>query len=172
MDSVYVNPEIAGAATDDYLLKKLRIGLAWNFFESNAIGLVAAGEVTKPLNEIADRCNGTFVGDSDENELTFAAGLEVNLLRLAAIRIGRHWGDISLRPSNSDGGFLRIPISGRSCRSEYDISYTTIGFSIGPPDLRFSYAKILYDDNTILRDRQIYTAATVLDKLPWLGKAK
>ncbi|MCI0552869.1 MAG: hypothetical protein L0287_18110 [Anaerolineae bacterium] len=167
LDSVYAKPEIVDAVTDDFLLTKLRLGLAWNFFESNGLGLVATGEITKPLNEIANRCNGTFTGDRDENELTFAAGLEVNLLRLAAIRFGRHWGDISPRPSHSDGGFLRIPISGRNCRSEYDISYATFGFSIGPPGLRFSYAKILYDDNILLRDWQIYSASIVLDKLPW-----
>jgi hypothetical protein len=96
----------------------------------------------------------------------------VNLLRLVAIRIGRHWGDISPSPSNSDGGFLRIPISGRNCRSEYDIGYNAFGFSIGPPGLRFSYAKILYDDNILFLDRQIYTASIVWDKLPWVDEAR
>lgn len=164
---IYVNPEIDGAGTDDLLLKKLRVGLAWNFFESNEIGLVAAGELTKPLNEIAERCNGIFIGDSDENELTFAAGLEVNLLQLAAVRIGRHWGDTSSRASDSDGGFIVIPIYSHHCRSEYDIGYNSFGFSIGPPGLRFSYARISYDDNFLLRDRQIYSASIVLDKLPF-----
>jgi hypothetical protein len=172
------SPEIDGAATDDFLLKKLRIGLAWNFFESNKINLVATGELAKPLNEIAERCNafnvlpGIFIGDRDENEPTFAAGLEVNLLRLAAIRIGRHWGDISPHSSHSNGGFIVIPVYGRNCRSEYDIGYNAFGFSIGPPGLRFSYAKILYDDNILFPDRQIYTASIVLDKLPWVGKTR
>lgn len=43
------------------------------------------------------------------------------------------------------------------------------GFSIGPPGLRFSHAKVFYDDSVLLRDRQIFTASMVLDKLAFSG---
>jgi hypothetical protein len=112
------------------LPRVLRIGLAWNILESNEIGLVATGEFAKLLVDT----NG------DDNAL--AGGLELSLLSLGAVRLGRY-RDIALAMRD----------------------YNTFGFSIGPPGLRFSYAKASSEGYVTFKR---YSLSIVLDK--WPGK--
>jgi hypothetical protein len=112
------------------LPRALRIGLAWNILESNEISLVATGEFDRLL----------FDTSGDKNAL--AGGLELNLLDLGAIRLGRY-RDIAFAMRD----------------------YNTFGFSIGPPGLRFSYAKTSAEGYVMFRR---YSIAMVLDK--WPGK--
>jgi hypothetical protein len=56
------------------------------------------------------------------SEAIFAGGVEVSFLQFAALRFGRNW----------DG--------------QADFGYNTIGYSIGPPGFRFSFAKYTPSD--------------------------
>jgi hypothetical protein len=110
------------------LPRVLRIGLAWNILESNEIGLVATGEFARLLFDTA--------GDKD----ALAGGLELNLLRLGAVRLGRYRDIVFVMRD-----------------------YNTFGFSIGPPGLRFSYAKTSSEGYAAFKR---YSLSIVLDKLP------
>jgi hypothetical protein len=110
------------------LPRVLRIGLAWNILESNEIGLVATGEFDRLL----------FDTSGDKNAL--AGGLELNLLSLGAVRLGR---------------YRDIVFAMRD--------YNTFGFSIGPPGLRFSYAKATSEGYAT---HKRYSLSIVLGKWP------
>jgi hypothetical protein len=136
------------------LPQNLRIGLAWNIFESDVIGLVASGEFTKILvkinknGEAEGALKAIFTSWGDQSlreefsEATYEGGVEVSVLKLAALRFGRHW------------------------EGESNFGYNSVGFSVGLPGLRFSFAKILTDDDIPFLDWRIYTASVVLDRLP------
>jgi hypothetical protein len=137
------------------LPQNLRIGLLWNIYDSDDISLFATGQFAKILTKARDRhghfdpvLKALFTAWSDQSmrdELSAAiyqGGFEVSIMRLAAIRFGRHW----------DG------------KNNY--GYNTFGYSIGPPGLRFSFAKIAADKYFSTANWRIYTAAIVLDKLP------
>jgi hypothetical protein len=110
------------------LPRALRIGLAWNILESNEIGLIATGEFARLLFDTA--------GDKD----ALAGGLELNLLSLGAVRLGR---------------YRDIVFAMRD--------YNTFGFSIGPPGLRFSYAKTASEGYATFKR---YSLAIVLERWP------
>jgi len=136
------------------LPQNLRIGLLWNVYDSDDISLFATGQFTKILIKEQDRrghfdpaLKALFTAWSDQStrdefgEAIYEGGFEVSVMRLAAIRFGRHW----------DG--------------ENNFGYNTFGYSIGPPGLRFSFAKIVAGKYFSTGNWRIYTAAIVLDKL-------
>ncbi len=141
-------------AQGDPLPQSLRIGLAWNVFESDLLGLVGAGEFTKLLvkRDETGKADGalkalfTAWGDQslrDEfSEAIFAGGVEVSFLQFAALRFGRNW----------DG--------------QADFGYNTIGYSIGPPGFRFSFAKYTPFRSFFIDEWRVYTVSITLDKLP------
>lgn len=112
----------------------LRLGLAWNFLESSVLDMAATGEIAKTWLDRNDR---------RPNSITFASGLELDILDLAAVRYGHYWDNDEHMESN----------------------YNTWGFSVGPPGLRFSYAKI-NPESPYFAERSIFGVAMALDKLP------
>lgn len=137
------------------LPQNLRLGLLWNIYDSDDIGLLATGQFTKILTKTQDRrghfdpaLKALFTAWSDQSlrdefsAAIYQGGFEVSIMQLAAIRFGRHW----------DG--------------ENNFGYNTFGYSIGPPGLRFSFAKIAADKYLSTGNWRIYTAAIVLDELP------
>jgi hypothetical protein len=145
--------EFIEATQGDPLPQNLRIGLAWNIFESDLLGLVATGEFKKIL--IKTNRNGSADGalkaifsswgdESLRNELseaTYSGGIEVNLLQFAALRVGRNWNGAA------------------------EFGYNTFGYSIGPPGFRFAFAKYTPFPSLTIDEWRVYTASIVLDKL-------
>lgn len=137
----------------DPLPQNLRIGLVWNIIDSDVIGIAATGEFLKYLVKINE--DGTtdgplealFTAWTDQSlhdefsEATYEGGFEVSFLRVGAIRFGRHW----------DG--------------DLHFGYNTFGYSLGPPALRFSFAKTSRDDDFSFGNWRIYSVSVGLDQL-------
>jgi hypothetical protein len=94
-------------------------------------------------NEIGLVATGEFAKllfDTNGDDNAFAGGLELSLLSFGAIRFGRYRDVVwAMR------------------------DYNTFGFSIGPPGLRFSYAKTASEGYATFKR---YSLSIVLDKWP------
>jgi hypothetical protein len=143
------------AAQGDPLPQNLRVGLAWNLIESDVLGLVVAGEFTKILvkqnrrGQADGALKAIFSAWSDQSirdefsEAIYTGGLEASLLQVAAIRIGRYWSGIM------------------------NFGYNTFGYSIGPPGLRFSFARFAPFESLFIDEWHIYTVSVGMSKLPF-----
>ncbi len=132
-------------AQGDPLPQNLRLGLAWNVFESDLLQIAATGEFMKMLVKVnrGGQADGalqalfTAWGDK-HNHAIYSGGVEVGLLQFAALRVGRTW-------------------DGRT-----SIGYNAFGYAIGPPNMRFSFAKYTpYSTG----EWRVYSVTVVLDRL-------
>lgn len=138
----------------DPLPQNLRLGVAWNMMTSDVFSLIATGEWVKILiktnrNGAADGAlKALFTAWRDKNfrdelsEATYSGGFEVNVLNLAALRWGRSWNGTT------------------------SFGYNTFGYSLGLPNLRFSYTKFTPFESFLIDEWRIYTVALVFNKLP------
>ncbi len=143
------------ARQGDPLPQNLRIGLAWNIIECDVVGLVATGEFTKILvkqnrtGPADGALKAIFTSWSDQSirdefsAAIYTGGLEASLLQLAAIRFGRYW----------DG--------------DTQFGFNTFGYSIGPPGLRFSFARFVPFESLFIDEWHIYTVSAGVSKLPF-----
>jgi hypothetical protein len=143
--------KLGGVAVNDLVPHELRLGLAWNLFDSDVAGLMITGEraeIFLKQNENSVRADPVYRAlftawadeKFDDSNLTFyTAGLEINLLNLGAVRFGHYWEN----KSGFDAG--------------------RFGFSLGPPGLRFSYAT---ETSEFSDKKKLYTLSLVFDKLP------
>ncbi|NUO80133.1 hypothetical protein HUU05_08655 [candidate division KSB1 bacterium] len=141
--------KLGGEAFDNLLPHMLRLGLTWNIFASDVIGVMITGEratiYLEPFQSSTDPVFRTLFPNRTNNATFNNVGCEINLFYLAAFRFG-------FPGNNADG-------SDYSSRS---------GVSIGPPGLRFSYG----EDNTGFLNlfgaepTKVYSLSLVLDKLP------
>jgi hypothetical protein len=147
--------KLRGATQGDPLPQNLRVGLVWNVIDTDVLGLVATGEFKKILIKY-NRKGGadgafkalftTWTDQSLREELSqadYSGGLEVSLLQIAAVRVGRYWEGIP------------------------DYGYNTFGYSIGPPALRFSFARFDPFVSSLFDELHIYTLSAEINKLPF-----
>ena len=147
--------EFIDAAQADPLPQNLRVGLAWNLIDTDLIGLIATGEFRKILiktnrNGSADGAlKALFSSWGDQSlrdefsEALYTGGVEASFLQLAAIRFGRYW----------DG--------------DERYGFNTFGYSIGPPALRFSFAKFSPYKSSFIDDWHVYTVSVGMKQLPF-----
>lgn len=147
--------EFIDAAQADPLPQNLRVGLAWNLIDTDVLGLVATGEFRKILLKTnrsgpADGAiKAIFTAWSDQSlrdefsEALYTGGVEASFLQLAAIRLGRYW----------DG--------------DERYGFNTFGYSIGPPAVRFSFARFTPFESSFIDEWRIYTVSVGMKQLPF-----
>lgn len=143
------------ATQTDPLPQNLRVGLAWNLIDTDVLGLVATGEFNKLLikSNQTGSADGTFKALftvwSDQSlrdefsEAIYTGGVEASLLQLAAIRFGRHW----------DGS--------------QTFGFNTFGYSIGPPAVRFSFARFSPFKSSFTDEWRTYSVSIGMSQLPF-----
>jgi hypothetical protein len=147
--------EFIDAAQADPLPQNLRVGLAWNVIETDVLELAATGEFRKILIK-TDRTGpadgaikAIFTAWSDQSlrdefsEALYTGGVEASFLQLVAIRLGRYW----------DGG--------------ESFGFNTFGYSIGPPAVRFSFARFTPFKASLIDKWRIYTVSVEIKQLPF-----
>lgn len=147
--------KLRGATQGEPLPQNLRVGLVWNVIDTDVLGLIATGEFKKILIKSNGK-GGTdgafkalFTAWTDQglreelSQADYSGGLEVSLLQVAAVRFGRYWEGIP------------------------DYGYNTFGYSIGPPALRFSFARLDPFGSPLFDEWHIYTLSAETNKLPF-----
>lgn len=147
--------EFIDATQADPLPQNLRVGLVWNWIDTDVLGLVATGEFRKILIK-TNRTGGAdgaikalFTAWSDKSlrdefsEALYTGGVEASILQLAAIRLGRYW----------DG--------------DERYGFNTFGYSIGPPAVRFSFARFAPFKSSLIDKWRIYTVSVVMTQWPF-----
>jgi hypothetical protein len=147
--------EFIDAAQGDPLPQNLRVGLVWNMIATDVLGLTATGELRKILIKTnrTGRADGAikaiFTAWSDQSlqdefsEALYTGGVEASFLQLAAIRLGRYW----------DG--------------DERFGFNTFGYSIGPPAVRFSFARFTPFKSSFIDRWRIYTVSVAMKQLPF-----
>lgn len=139
--------KLGGEDFDNLLPHMLRLGLAWNALNSDIIGVTITGERTtiylEPFQSSTDPVFRALFPTRTNNATFYNVGFEIDLFCIAAIRFGSPG-------NNADGS-----------------DYSRVGFSIGPPGLRFSYGEddiggfIFFGEKP--KPTKIYSISLVLD---------
>jgi hypothetical protein len=147
--------EFIDATQADPLPQNLRVGLVWNMIDTDVLGFAATGEFRKILIKTnrTGRTDGAikaiFTAWSDQSlrdefsEALYTGGVEVSFVQLAAIRLGRYW----------DG--------------DESYGFNTFGYSIGPPAVRFSFARFTPFKSSLIDEWRIYTVSVELKQWPF-----
>ena len=116
----------------DPLPQNLRLGLAWNFFDSDLISIIGSVDFRKLLvrphgdKPADDYYKALFTAWQEEdalNDVTISAGLEFSLFSLSSLRLGRY------------------------IDNEGQVKYWTIGLDFGAETARFNLSYYMTEDD-------------------------
>ena len=147
-----IKSKLGGEDFDNLLPHMLRLGVTWNVFDSDVIGVMITGERTtiylEPFQSSTDPVFRALFPNRTPNATFNNVGCEINLFYIAAVRFG-------FPGNNADGS-----------------EYSRVGVSIGPPGLRFSYGGDDTSTGSFIffgpkpKPTKVYSLSLVLDKLP------
>ncbi len=136
----------ANASQADPLPQNLRLGMAWNFFDTDLIGIIGSIDFRKllvrahrdkPADEFYQAIFTTWQEEDALSDVIFSAGFEVSLLSLSSLRLGR---------------FID---------NKEKVRYWSIGLAFGSETANFSASYIMADEDWHPLDETIYFGFSV-----------
>lgn len=144
-----IGPAISYADPDqaDPLPQMLRLGLSWNFLDTDIIGSLISIDARKLLvKRYRDGSSDAFYEalftsweDSGVEDIALSIGQEISIMTFFSLRVGRF-----------------IESSKYGARN-----YWTYGFSAGPETARFNFSVIDVDDNSFLNETKFICVFSV-----------